>query len=685
MTKKLKIYQILTFALGLAFVGLCLFVGITAVQKSMKLNLAVKMNPSITCKINASFDGGESYKEVFSNAEGDTAIGANWLISGNTLTYDNTAEGSMGMTVKLKVQNLTPNTKVMIESLNQVKDVVATNATSSAFDVAIPAGGKVAIDFSQVFAITKGQVNNATITPKSNVYTIDSTYYVKQNEEASFTLTGSGNYDTPAQGAIGLTSGSIKSYSDGTLTLNILTSDTTITINNTTGKTYIVEKGTLTGFEWGAVADNAQFNSDYTFTLVLQDGYKIDGATVQAVITGGDTVACEQTAVSGTTYTFKLAGASITGNVTINATAEEIITSWDEGTHVIYEYGTTGAVDNNRAYYKTGLHYKYYIEMGEYPQTGADSTTEDYLDSNYASLSTDANGYYTYNGAKYARVESPNTSYSADSSVNFYKVEPIRWIVLGGVNDVTSTDSETNEVVFDPSEGNTLTYENKTFIYNGTPYSKVLLIAEQALINTRYDYGDGSSYSSSNTDGYTSDQPWQDTDIYNFLNTGDTSLLNKIFTSTQQGKILGATLVTGCRNAGGSGTAGSVPATSTGNELFLLGGGELAYSGNTNNNYVGYASENYKVATYFTDPTARYGGTSVANVTDYARACGTYCYANSSYNTAGASYWWLRSGSYDDANRACRVDYVGRVGNRSVYYSDVGVRPSFILNLAQAL
>ena len=159
----------------------------------------------------------------------------------------------------------------------------------------------------------------------------------------------------------------------------------------------------------------------------------------------------------------------VNGNITITAAAEQ--TYWDEGTYIVYEYGKGSNVDDNRAYFKTGLHYKYYIEMGEYPQTGADSTTEDYLDSNYASLSTDANGYYTYNGAKYARVESPNTSYSADSSVNFYKVEPVRWIVLGGVNDVTSTDSETNEVVFDPSEGNTLTYENKTFIYNGTQYS----------------------------------------------------------------------------------------------------------------------------------------------------------------------------------------------------------------------
>ena len=155
---------------------------------------------------------------MFSNAEGDTAIGANWLISGNTLTYDNTAEGSMGMTVKLKVQNLTPNTKVMIESLDQVKDVVATNATSSAFDVAIPAGGKVAIDFSQVFAITKGTISHANITPateNSNVYTINDTYYVKVGAQPVFTVSGESPYqDPPAQSAITITNGEIYSYSN---------------------------------------------------------------------------------------------------------------------------------------------------------------------------------------------------------------------------------------------------------------------------------------------------------------------------------------------------------------------------------------------------------------------------------------------------------------------------------------
>ena len=84
MTKKLKIYQILTFALGLAFVGLCLFIGITAVQKSMKLKLGFTAEPSIYCYIEykLSSEADSEYKPLFSNV---TNTGASLIPSVNTL------------------------------------------------------------------------------------------------------------------------------------------------------------------------------------------------------------------------------------------------------------------------------------------------------------------------------------------------------------------------------------------------------------------------------------------------------------------------------------------------------------------------------------------------------------------------------------------------------------------------
>ena len=339
---------------------------------------------------------------------------------------------------------------------------------------------------------------------------------------------------------------------------------------------------------------------------------------------------------------------------------EYIPTYWEEDGYTIRTYGTEGAVAANRAYYAENLHYKYYIEMGEYPQTGADSTTEDYLDSNYASLSTDANGYYTYNGAKYARVASPNTSYSADSNVNFYKVEPVRWIVLGGV---TSTTDGSSAVAFNPTNDVTYNSTNKTFTYSGTAYSKVLLIAEQALKNNVYD---------SNS----SDKAWKNTRIYSFLNT---TLMPTIFTETQQNKILGTTLYTGRYSVGGNGGSSTSPntgnGTSTANKLFLLGAGRDE-STDGDAGYTNYAKENYRVSTYFRDRTARYGGKSVANVTDYARASGAYWDNNYKFSS-----WWLRSGLYSGNYYAYYVNVAGLNHDR-VNYSNCAVRPSFILNLA---
>jgi len=84
MSKKLKVYQILTFALGLAFVGLCLFVGITAVHKSMKLKLGFTAEPSIYCYIEykLSSEADYEYKPLFSNV---TNTGASLIPSVNTL------------------------------------------------------------------------------------------------------------------------------------------------------------------------------------------------------------------------------------------------------------------------------------------------------------------------------------------------------------------------------------------------------------------------------------------------------------------------------------------------------------------------------------------------------------------------------------------------------------------------
>ena len=96
MTKKLKIYQILTFALGLAFVALCLFVGITAVQKSMTLKLGLKMDPAMLCAIYVNDN------LVFNNKTSEIASGVS--LSANELRLNST--NTFGSYFNLKIENL---------------------------------------------------------------------------------------------------------------------------------------------------------------------------------------------------------------------------------------------------------------------------------------------------------------------------------------------------------------------------------------------------------------------------------------------------------------------------------------------------------------------------------------------------------------------------------------------------
>ena len=96
MLNKTKIYQILTFSFMCLSIILLLILGITAVQKSMKLNLAMKMSPSILCAIyiNDSL--------VFNNKTSTIKSGV--TLTANTLQLDSTSV--FGQTFNLKIENL---------------------------------------------------------------------------------------------------------------------------------------------------------------------------------------------------------------------------------------------------------------------------------------------------------------------------------------------------------------------------------------------------------------------------------------------------------------------------------------------------------------------------------------------------------------------------------------------------
>ncbi|MBQ4535804.1 MAG: hypothetical protein IJA22_03140, partial [Clostridia bacterium] len=94
-----------------------------------------------------------------------------------------------------------------------------------------------------------------------------------------------------------------------------------------------------------------------------------------------------------------------------------------------------------------------------------------------------------------------------------------------------------------------------------------------------------------------------------------------------------------------------------------------------------YYGQNFVVEDYLgtDDATITLDGVTYSGG-DYTRGTST-APKLASFTGANSSYWWLRSGDYYGSNGAYVVYGDGRVNSHYVDI-DLGVRPSFILNLA---
>ena len=68
-------------------IGLLAFMGITAVQKSLKLNISIPSNPTFLVKVGYNLDGSNNYIDVFCNSElgGGVAVGTGFGLSENLI------------------------------------------------------------------------------------------------------------------------------------------------------------------------------------------------------------------------------------------------------------------------------------------------------------------------------------------------------------------------------------------------------------------------------------------------------------------------------------------------------------------------------------------------------------------------------------------------------------------------
>ena len=201
MTKKLKIYQILTFALGLAFVGLCLFVGITAVQKSMKLNLSFAANPIVFCQVLVNEE------VIFDNSEKIIDDGVS--LSGNVLTFNSTVSENvtLGESFDLQIKNYLTTGSAIHISFNgatiSTGDVV--NSTSYSEIIAKDNSSKVLsvstnemqISMTKVTPVTVSLGAGVTLTSSNILTSTSGAQYLSFGEDLQVAISLESSYKNP--------------------------------------------------------------------------------------------------------------------------------------------------------------------------------------------------------------------------------------------------------------------------------------------------------------------------------------------------------------------------------------------------------------------------------------------------------------------------------------------------------
>ena len=263
---------------------------------------------------------------------------------------------------------------------------------------------------------------------------------------------------------------------------------------------------------------------------------------------------------------------------------------------------------------------KTYINYGKYPQTVVSDNSLILALNNL--IETNSEGYYKYEGNEYAKLKatpySSDYKYSDDTRVvsgttYYFKVEPIKWRVISN-ND--GTIQLLSDYILDKQyyhpNKNTRTIKGKTIYSNNYEHSYI--------------------------------REWLNNDFY-----------NKAFGTLDQSPIL-TTLVDNSASTTSS-SSNSYASNNTNDKIYLL-----SYQDSINSNY-GFSTSTSS------------NNTRYAVTTDYARAKGAYI-DDTSTNTYGNGYWWLRS---PDSSRSPGAYHVYRDGLMLSYYVNIaslGVRPA---------
>ena len=705
--------------------------GITAVQKSMRLNVGFPVSPTIKCQIDIKANGADdnTYTTIFNN-NGEAIIGTGIELSGNMLkftdTFANTYATTLGGSFVLKITNLMTDSGIKVSASG-------TGATSNPTYVTMKESGT--------------GLNTATMTISGNsaLATLQ-LLFSEYNEYAVAVSPSSGNFtfsDTTNKIAVSDEdyTANVKATTGYNLTISITNDGGTTTLKQNTDYTWDSSTGALKIFSTAIIGNititctnnnaityqiaynsndgsGTMSNSSHTYgvsknltscTFTAPTNKKFAGwaetSSGAVKYTDGESVinlATTQDAVVTLYAVWEDAGFTITFTSTDSKTTASGIPS----SPITSGGGATITLSSNTSGWSAAMptiegnctSKSFNAKTGVLTLSGISSNIAikskanpwiygTYTNDNtkFPDITSRQNGTvntgkvwegYTY--IQMANYETQESNYKKSSAGDI----PARWIIIGCGDDLTASffpTSLTNSfadiktsagVVQEDGKPNPNPYLRDT---SGNKTSTKELASDEILLLSEQtlisDFYAGNS-SGDWTSGSTSNLQ------YDLNNETDTGFFKKSGLYSYISYMTKPTLYTAWKTTETENTHGGAT-IDTSSYIFLLGSryGQPGTNGGTpqeksdtiTNNLTRFLAQNFCAEDYLGSYNK---GATHNNDRMFA------------FGGLDPSYLWLRSGHHGANAWVHRVRYDGFVDYFDVYISNFGVRPSFILNLA---
>ncbi|MBR4406845.1 MAG: InlB B-repeat-containing protein [Clostridia bacterium] len=323
-SKRSRFYQVGFFVVTFAFITLCAYMGITAMQKSLTLKMQFNTEPAVSCEFairqaNSTLES--DFALIFKNYD-NSEIGDGTSLSGNTLIFESDKyDNFTGSAMDIKFTNKTSECSAI--KLSVLNVTVGGNTGYSVFipqngvqvieDISCPAGEDVVFQMEYVaeitFNLSYAQVSSVNgLTLKTG-----STYYAVYGTTPSATLVATDNHMNPPQGVS--ISNDLGSYSSGTVNFDSISQDVTVTVVNSDMQTYaVVEELTKADVSYAISPTHGQ---DFTFTVTIDND--CTQVEVSYKIGSGEYITLSNPTPNNGVYTYTISSANVTNDLIIKA------------------------------------------------------------------------------------------------------------------------------------------------------------------------------------------------------------------------------------------------------------------------------------------------------------------------------------------------------------------------------